>query len=158
MNKTATYSTLFTVSAALGFLCSAIMTDNGSALVKLGSDVIAVDKSKLGIEYSGKSVEVSSVNETKILDRIITGAIKRPSMDQQTREEVTKPKAAEVSTTQKSPVLKEISEQKSVLVAPGDTLYKIARANNLTVDELASINNLTDPYLLRVGQELVVAR
>jgi lipoprotein NlpD len=40
------------------------------------------------------------------------------------------------------------------VVKPGDTLYKIARANNVEIDNLKRWNNLTDPNQLVVGQVL----
>ncbi len=42
----------------------------------------------------------------------------------------------------------------TVTVVAGDTLYAIARKNNMTVDELAQMNNLTAPYTLKIGQQL----
>lgn len=42
----------------------------------------------------------------------------------------------------------------SVRVEPGMTLYSIARANNLSVGELARANNLAAPYSVSVGQNL----
>ena len=44
----------------------------------------------------------------------------------------------------------------SVTVQSGQTLYSIARANNLTPDELARANNIPPPYAIRVGQRLTV--
>ncbi|PLC50965.1 peptidase [Pollutimonas subterranea] len=40
------------------------------------------------------------------------------------------------------------------VVRPGDTLYKIAQANGIEVATLTSLNNITDPSQLRVGQVL----
>jgi lipoprotein NlpD len=40
------------------------------------------------------------------------------------------------------------------VVKPGDTLYKIARANNVDAENLKRWNNLTDPNQLVVGQVL----
>jgi lipoprotein NlpD len=40
------------------------------------------------------------------------------------------------------------------VVKPGDTLYKIARANNVEMDNLKRWNSLTDPNQLVVGQVL----
>jgi len=42
----------------------------------------------------------------------------------------------------------------SVRIEPGMTLYSIARANNLTVAELAHANNLAAPYSVAIGQTL----
>ncbi|MGE0008707.1 MAG: LysM peptidoglycan-binding domain-containing protein, partial [Parvibaculaceae bacterium] len=44
----------------------------------------------------------------------------------------------------------------TVRVEPGMTLYSIARANQLSVGELARANNLAAPYSVNVGQTLVI--
>jgi murein DD-endopeptidase MepM/ murein hydrolase activator NlpD len=44
----------------------------------------------------------------------------------------------------------------TVRIAPGMTLYSIARANNVTVVELASANGIKPPYSVHVGQILRV--
>ncbi len=41
-------------------------------------------------------------------------------------------------------------------VQPGDTLFKIAQSYGVTVQAIATSNNITDPSQLRVGQVLVV--
>lgn len=42
------------------------------------------------------------------------------------------------------------------IVRPGDTLYSISRAHNVSWQDLATWNNITDPSQLRVGQTLQV--
>ena len=42
----------------------------------------------------------------------------------------------------------------TVTVGPGMTLYSIARANNLSVSELAAANGIQPPYSVRTGQQL----
>lgn len=49
-----------------------------------------------------------------------------------------------------------VPERKGITVAKGDTLYKLASANNTTVDELVRKNNLTNPDAIKAGQKLVV--
>ncbi|HUE45705.1 MAG TPA: LysM domain-containing protein, partial [Aestuariivirgaceae bacterium] len=44
----------------------------------------------------------------------------------------------------------------TVTVQSGQTIYSIARANNLSPDELARANNIAPPYDIRVGQRLTV--
>ena len=44
----------------------------------------------------------------------------------------------------------------SITVQPGQTMYSLARANNLTVNQLARANNIAAPYTLSVGQRLTV--
>ncbi len=50
------------------------------------------------------------------------------------------------------------SDEDIVTVAAGDTLYKIAKQNNMTVAEIATLNKLSEPYELAVGQKLHVRR
>lgn len=50
------------------------------------------------------------------------------------------------------------SNENIVTVAAGDTLYKIAKQNNMTVAEIAALNKLSEPYELAVGQKLHVRR
>jgi len=42
----------------------------------------------------------------------------------------------------------------SYVVKPGDTLYKIARANNVYIESVKRWNNLSDPNQISVGQVL----
>jgi murein DD-endopeptidase MepM/ murein hydrolase activator NlpD len=44
----------------------------------------------------------------------------------------------------------------TVTVQPGQTLYSIARANDLTPDQLARANDIAPPYAIQVGQSLRV--
>ena len=48
------------------------------------------------------------------------------------------------------------SESGTVTVQSGQTIYSIARANNLSPDELARANNIAPPYAIGVGQRLTV--
>ncbi len=41
-------------------------------------------------------------------------------------------------------------------VAPGETMYRIARTYGLTVEELAAANGIKDPRAVKVGQELFI--
>ncbi|MFJ1298665.1 peptidoglycan DD-metalloendopeptidase family protein [Pseudomonadota bacterium AL_CKDN230030165-1A_HGKHYDSX7] len=42
----------------------------------------------------------------------------------------------------------------SYVVKPGDTLYKIARANNVDIETVKRLNNIADPNQIHVGQVL----
>jgi LysM repeat protein len=41
-------------------------------------------------------------------------------------------------------------------VAPGDTLFALARAHATTVEELQAANDLGDSTTLRIGQEITI--
>jgi len=55
----------------------------------------------------------------------------------------------ERSESKKTPTSDDI-----IVVAKGDTVYSLARKNNLSVEEFAKINNLKSPYTLQIGQKL----
>jgi len=55
-----------------------------------------------------------------------------------------------------APVAATGNSASSYVIRPGDTLYSIARAHNMTWQDLARLNNITDPSQLRVGQSLQV--
>ena len=46
----------------------------------------------------------------------------------------------------------------TVVVKRGDTLYALAREHNMTVDDIAKVNNLSAPYTIRVGQVLKIEK
>ena len=46
---------------------------------------------------------------------------------------------------------------KTVIVESGDSLSKIAKREGVTVDEIMSLNNISDPNLLFVGQKLTIS-
>lgn len=48
------------------------------------------------------------------------------------------------------------TRMKTYIVREGDTLYDLARRFNVTVLDLASVNNINNPALIKVGQELLV--
>lgn len=52
----------------------------------------------------------------------------------------------------------EIKDTDTIIVVKGDTLYSLARKNNMSVTELSNINNLKEPYTLSVGQKLTTRK
>lgn len=56
-----------------------------------------------------------------------------------------------VGTTDKDSATNEF-----VVVVKGDTLYSIAKKNNTSVEDLAKLNKLSQPYTLSIGQKLQV--
>lgn len=49
-----------------------------------------------------------------------------------------------------------VQTDKEIVVASGDTLYSLAKKYNTAPDEIAKLNNLSEPYVLSVGQKLKV--
>ena len=46
----------------------------------------------------------------------------------------------------------------SVVVKKGDTLFNISQRHGLSVPDLARLNGLNEPYTIKIGQTLYVAR
>ena len=58
---------------------------------------------------------------------------------------------------EETPVKEEVQKEQNdgvIIVAKGDTVYSLARKNNMTVDEFAKINNIREPYTISIGQKL----
>ena len=49
-----------------------------------------------------------------------------------------------------------VHQSRQVYVRPGDTAYSLARANGITVPQLAAANNLAPPYALSIGQRVSI--
>jgi flagellum-specific peptidoglycan hydrolase FlgJ len=60
-------------------------------------------------------------------------------------------------TTPPDTTLPNAQDNKSYIVKQGDTLYNISKRFGLTVDDLKTLNNLTDANI-KIGQKLVVAK
>lgn len=69
---------------------------------------------------------------------------------QQKQEEQTKAKDTKIENKQYD----KKQDKDVIVVVRGDTVYSLARKNNMTVSEFAKINNLQEPYTLSVGQKL----
>ncbi|MDX2227119.1 MAG: LysM peptidoglycan-binding domain-containing protein [Verrucomicrobiae bacterium] len=63
--------------------------------------------------------------------------------------------APEVSTVP-SPAVGTVESGASHVVAPGESLYKIAKKYNTGLSELVAANGIKDPTRLRLGQKLVI--
>ncbi len=59
-----------------------------------------------------------------------------------------------IEEMQAKEVVQEVKDDGVIIVAKGDTVYSLARKNNMTVDEFARINNIREPYTLSIGQKL----
>ncbi len=46
----------------------------------------------------------------------------------------------------------------SVVIKSGDTLFNISQRHGISVDDLAELNGLNEPYTIKIGQTLYVAR
>lgn len=73
---------------------------------------------------------------------------KEPADMELAPESITQPAALSIE----NPTTKSVS----YIVSAGDTLNKIARAHNVTVNHLAELNNIRNVNSIRIGQELII--
>lgn len=46
----------------------------------------------------------------------------------------------------------------SIVIKSGDTLFNISKKHGISLDDLAELNGLAEPYTIKIGQTLYVAR
>lgn len=59
-----------------------------------------------------------------------------------------------ITKSEEKPAQKSETNPDEIIVVRGDTVYSLAKKNNMSVDEFAKINNLSEPYTLKPGQKL----
>lgn len=153
--------TAFVVS---GLLMYSILQENGGVIESQRQWQDAASRA-IPIERSGSYLDQILEKKTpQYIDQTTTGSV----------YDVSKPKAAEpVSepTDDEPSVLALIRENAdvapgvssgtarvSVVVKKGDTLFNISQRHGLSVPDLARLNGLNEPYTIKIGQTLYVAR
>lgn len=53
--------------------------------------------------------------------------------------------------------IKQESQENLYIVKKGDNLISIAKKNNISTDQLAKLNNLQKPYIVKIGQKLKIS-
>lgn len=163
----AKFSSGLTVVAATGFLIGAMLTDNGGQLA-LKEFAQKQEAAKVSVVANIKP----NVYRPKIteIDRIITSSVKRVKRSEDEKlsvddllimeriENATHAgvKKVAVKIVKVSSVKSSSASASSIIVQPGDTLYAIGLKHGLTTSEIASLNGMSDPYTVRVGQKLRV--
>lgn len=140
----------------------AIMTDNGGSSSSQ-DDWKHANARSISIERL-EAAEASDTRVIRSIDKTITGSIPSP-------EKVVEEKPEEKRVEQELTVLELIRKNSdvapsvstgtarvSVTVKEGDTLFGISIRHGIGLEELASLNGLEEPYTIKVGQTLYVAR
>jgi len=153
LNKLSTGMSTF---LAAGVLVFAIMSENGGNQNSqrewdyVSKNALAIDKVPLESRFASVDDE-----ELEWVDPIVTGSIK-PKKDLDVEP------LSVMSLIRKNsdvnPGVSSGTDRVSVTVKPGDTLFKLSQKYGLSVAELAGMNNLQEPFTIRVDQTLYVAR
>jgi LysM repeat protein len=103
----------------------------------------------------------NQVNELQQRVMQLDAAIKSAKVEMPARQQAesagkkeAEAKPAQPAAEKKTP--KQTAKKRYHTVQSGDTLYSIARKNDLTVDELVRLNDLKKNQIIRPGQKLVV--
>lgn len=148
-------STGLTAFAITGFLISAILTDNGGSPNSQAMWRAAETAAKQPLLRPDERIsEQARLDEW--IDPVATGSI---------RKETPPAKRSGLSVLD---LIRENNDVKrgagngpgkvSITVKPGDTLFGISRHYGLSIGELATLNNLQEPFTIKVGQTLYIAR
>lgn len=159
-------STGATAFICAGFLVHSILSDNGGT-ASSQSDWLNAQENSLAVSRydSGVANSISDQNNSSELDQVLTGGITPIINLDQTAAPSAKPVRRELSVlalirenSDVSPSVSLGTDRVSITVKKGDTLFSIARKHGLRVTELAGLNGLSEPYVIKLGQTLYVAR
>lgn len=149
-----------------GFLVHSILSENGGTPSSQSQwDAAHTNAVSVTNERPVLS-EANSDNQSPTnIDQILTGGI-TPIGDLQTPGAPPKPRVRSEPSVlalirENSDVAPSVSsgtDRVSVTVKKGDTLFSIARKHGLRMSELAGMNGLKEPYVIKLGQTLYVAR
>lgn len=150
------------VFAGAGLLAQAILTDNGGGRV---DQAFWKQAQKKTIVLSDDAQQSSPAERSKALERILTGSIKPLSITDEGLPQAVPEPERELSVlslirenSDIAPAVSSGTDRVSVTVKPGDTLYAIAKRHGLQLAEIARLNGLEKPYVIKSGQVIYVAR
>ncbi len=133
------------------FAASAIGLSACSSTVDRFADYPPV---KTTASVPAKSPQADTVTRQRLSGSPAQGAV-RPSWQSSTPSYNAPKRTASYTPQAKAPAYRPATNG-SITVRSGQTMYSLARANGLSVSQLASANNISYPYSLRVGQRLSV--
>lgn len=136
-------STGLTVFAAAGFLVNAILTDNGGS-----------------VTHQSSWLNTNSFDADEVwIDPVSTGSIRRvPTVTIDRDYSGKEPSVLSIIQENTVPEATTGDGRVSITVQAGDTLFGIGKRHGLPMSELARLNGLEEPYTIRVGQTLYIAR
>jgi len=120
----------------------------------------------VAISSSQRQIAARPGDEELVLDQVLTGSIK--PLEEVVQSAVSDTPAVAPRELSVLSIIRENSDvapavssgtnRVSVTVKRGDTLFGIARKHGLSTRELARMNGLEEPYVIKVDQTLYVAR
>ena len=143
-----------TAVVCAGFLVNAILTNNGGAPNSQEKWKQAkIDNESLVARFGQKTYTEWKAQQDQ-LDRTVTNS----TGNQKPKKEEPSLLSLIRENADVAPSVSSGTGRVSVIVKKGDTLFAIAQRHGLKLSELARLNGLEEPYTIRVGQTLYVAR
>ncbi len=159
-------STGVTAFVCAGFLVHSILSGNGGS-PSSQNDWTAAQTRAFAVSQVDDAGRQTSPDDkpTKTLDQILTGGItpigaKKEAGVQEEPRQRSEPSVLTLirENADVAPAVSSGTNRVSVTVKKGDTLFSIARKHGLRMSELAGMNGLKEPYVIKLGQTLYVAR
>lgn len=153
--------TAFVVS---GLLMYSILQENGGVIESQQKWQDAASRA-IPIERNGSYLD--QILEKKIpqyIDQTTTGSISavvEPDVSQPTAEVAPEEPSVLALIRENADVAPGVSSgtaRVSVVIKKGDTLFNISQRHGISVHDLARLNGLNEPYTIKIGQTLYVAR
>lgn len=163
-SKLSRFSTGMTAFVASGLLVYSILQENGGVS---GSQQQWQDAASRAIPIERNGGYLDQILENKIpqyIDQTTTSSLSEAAV----ADKVEQP--AEVAADEPSvlalirenadvaPGVSSGTARVSVVVKKGDTLFNISQRHGLSVSDLARLNGLDEPFTIKIGQTLYVAR
>jgi LysM repeat protein len=115
-------------------------------------DTLGAIATRLGLPVD----ELSRLNPTSLAQSLLPGqALQLPAGSGGAAAPA---RGSTAATNATLPAVRRIALSGTYVVNPGETLSDIALRSGRTVDELARLNNVADPDLIRAGQELLLSQ
>ena len=158
------FSTGMTAFVASGLLVYSILQGNGGSLDSqkkwqdAASRAIAIEKNA---NYLDQIIENK---KPQYIDQTITGSVSSPSEgnahveNSDVVQEATSVLDLIRENADVAPGVSSGTARVSVVVKKGDTLFNISQRHGLSVSDLARLNGLDEPFTIKIGQTLYVAR
>ena len=150
-----------TAFVAAGVLVFSILEDNGGSGQ---SQKEWQDANARAISLAHRVGEVRMKTALPQIDHTVTGSISEIDQDQgdSIEESGADEELSVLALIRKNsdvaPGVSSGTARVSITVKKGDTLFQISQKHGLSVAELARLNGLSEPFTIKVGQTIYVAR
>ena len=157
-------SSFLSVAVATGLLINAILSNHGGtansqaewrAAAKAQKTIENIDMDRFA------STDEQSGSEVWIDTSVMTGSVEpAPDPEKKPIPKVSEPSVLSLirENSDLAPGVSSGTNRVSVTVKTGDTLFGISQRHGISVADLARLNDLSEPYTIRTGQTLYIAR